>query len=424
MALAGGGLMKKKVILRGPLLTRSGYGEQARFALRSLRSREDIFDIYIHPLQWGHTSWLNEENDERKWIDTKIEQTISYVQNGGTFDYSVQVTIPNEWESIAAKNIGYTAGIETTRIAHEWIQKGNEMDSIIVVSNHSKDVYENTKYDGVNQQTGEPAVLENLRPIAAVNYPVKQYDSLEPTNLNLTTEYNFLCVAQFGPRKNIENTIKWFLEEFKNDENVGLVVKTNVAKNCLVDRELCQTRLSALKKQVPDHKCKLYLLHGDMSDEEMHGLYMHPNISAALSLTHGEGFGLPLFEAAYMGVPVIATGWSGQLDFLRDEKGKDKFYNVSFDLTQVPDGVVWEGVLIKDSMWAVPREESAKINMRECLKDIQTGNTKYVEKHVADLKERFSEEKMYAAFIDGMGIDMEEFNVESWLDGLDIEEID
>ena len=95
--------MRKTVVLRGPVLTRSGYGEQARFALRSLRSREDLFDIYIHPLQWGHTSWLHEDNEERKWMDTKIEQTISHVQNNGTFDYSVQVTIPNEWENIATK---------------------------------------------------------------------------------------------------------------------------------------------------------------------------------------------------------------------------------------------------------------------------------------------------------------------------------
>ena len=134
MALNGGGVMKKKVLLRGPVLTRSGYGEQARFALRALRSREDIFDIFIHPLQWGHTSWLNEENEERKWIDAKIEQTIGHVQNGGGFDYSVQVTIPNEWEPLATKNIGYTAGIESTRTAHEWIQKGNQMNNLIFVS--------------------------------------------------------------------------------------------------------------------------------------------------------------------------------------------------------------------------------------------------------------------------------------------------
>ena len=38
--------MKKKIIIRGPALSQTGYGEQTRFALRALRSREDIFDIY------------------------------------------------------------------------------------------------------------------------------------------------------------------------------------------------------------------------------------------------------------------------------------------------------------------------------------------------------------------------------------------
>ena len=69
--------MKKKVLLKGPVLTRSGYGEQARFALRSLRSREDIFDIYIQPLQWGQTSWITLQDDERKWIDERVEKAIA-----------------------------------------------------------------------------------------------------------------------------------------------------------------------------------------------------------------------------------------------------------------------------------------------------------------------------------------------------------
>ena len=67
--------MRRKIILKAPLLTRSGYGEQSRFALRSLRSREDLFDIYIHPLQWGQTSWTNESTEERSWIDQTIEMS-------------------------------------------------------------------------------------------------------------------------------------------------------------------------------------------------------------------------------------------------------------------------------------------------------------------------------------------------------------
>ena len=137
MAVAGGG-MRKKVLLKAPLLTRSGYGEHGRFVLRALRSREDLFEVFIQPLQWGATSWLNESNEERTWTDHSIEKTIAYIQQGGQFDISLQVTIPNEWEKLAPINIGITAGIESTRVAPLWIQKGNEMDKIVVVSEHAK----------------------------------------------------------------------------------------------------------------------------------------------------------------------------------------------------------------------------------------------------------------------------------------------
>jgi len=414
--------MRRSILLRAPVLTRSGYGEQSRFALRALRSREDLFDIYIQPLQWGSTSWLNEESEERQWIDEKIEKTIAYVQNGGNFDLSLQVTIPNEWETLAAKNIGYTAGIETTRVAHEWLQKGNLMDKIIVVSNHSKDVYEKTTYDATDTQTGQAVVLSLNTAVDSVNYPVKNYDNMAALELDLEYDFNFVAVAQMGPRKNIDNTIKWFTEEF-HDEEVGLVVKTNYAKNSQIDREIVHGRLLNIMQQYPDRKCKIYMIHGDMTDQEMHEIYLHPKIKASLSLTHGEGFGLPLFESAYMGVPVIATGWSGQLDFLCDTEGKTRFYDVSFDLQPVPDPVVWEGVIVKDSMWAYPRESSAKKQMRNCYNDVsgeeQCESCEYAE----ELKERFSEEKMLAAFVTAMDVE-DDFDVESWLSDLDIEEVE
>jgi len=391
--------MRKKIILKGPILTRSGYGEQTRFALRALRAREDIFDIYIQPITWGQTSWLNEHNEERSWVDKTIEKTIAYVQQGGQFDISLQETIPPEWERIAKIKIGYTAGIETTRVAHQWIQKANEMDKIIVVSGHSRQVFENSKYQGVDQRTNTPVALELTRPIESVNYPVKEYDQLPDLELDLEHDYNFLAIAQFGPRKNLPNTIKWFLEEFHDDE-VGLVIKSNIAKNCLMDRERLFEDMKSYVTKFPDKKCKIYLLHGDMTDEEIHSLYVHPKMKAFLALPHGEGFGLPIFEAAYSGLPVVATGWSGQLDFLVDVNGKEHFYNVAFDLQQVQEEVVWDGVLIKESLWAFPREQSAKEKMRQCYED--NSNTKSLE-YAENIKERFSEQKLYEHFISAMG---------------------
>lgn len=395
--------MKKKILLKGPLLTRSGYGEQARFALRSLRSREDLFEIFIQPIQWGKTSWINDNSGERKWIDQTIEKTIGYIQQGGHFDISLQVTIPNEFERLAPVNIGYTAGIETTKVAHQWIQKSNEMNKVIVVSSHSKQVFENTEYTAVNQQSGQEVLLKNNVPVEAIGYPVKVYDSLPDLELSLSTSFNFLCVAQFGPRKNIQNTIKWFVEEFRN-EDVGLVVKSNIAKNCIMDRNKLFKDLKLFLSKLGEKKCKVYLLHGDMTDEEMHSLYQSEQINAFLSLPHGEGFGLPLFEAAYSGLPVVATGWSGQLDFLVDTEGREHFYNVAFDLQPVQKEVVWDGVIIQDSMWAYARENSAKEQMRNCYENNSKEESMV---YAGQLRERFEKAKMHDQFV-GMIVDKKE----------------
>ena len=398
--------MKKNVLLIGPVLTRSGYGEQARFALRALKSREELFNVYIKPITWGQTSWIIDDTPERRWIDETIEKTIAYLQQGGQFDLSVQVTIPNEFKKITPRDIGYTAGIETTHCAPEWTHQCNQMDSVIVVSQHSKNVISNAKFEGTDDNTNEKVVLENTTPITAVNYPVKHFDSLPDLELNLETEFNFLTVAQMGPRKNLETTVKCFIEEFK-DENVGLVIKTNVAKNCKMDRNVCFTNLSNMIQSVSteERKCKIYLLHGHMTDAEMHSLYKDENINALVAIPHGEGFGLPIFEAAYSGLPIVSIGWSGQCDFLYDRQlpPQAHFYEVSFDISVVPDSAVWEGVILKNSGWAYARPESVKEQMRACYSDIvnETENTIAANSanRAKELQEVFSEEKIYDAFI-------------------------
>ena len=403
--------MKTKILLVGPLLTRSGYGEQTRYALRALRSREDLFEIYVQPLQWGATSWISEYDEEKQWIDQMIEKTIAHNTQNQPYDVSLQVTIPNEWKSYAPINIGYTAGMETTLIAGEWITAINAMDKVIMISNHSKNVAEFTRYINEEAPAETPERWLHVKTdIEVVNYPVKIYETLPEVNLDLKYDTNFLAVAQWSPRKNLEHTIKWFVEEFQNDE-VGLVLKTNTAKNCLMDREGCEGRLKALMASVPkDRRCKVYLLHGDMSDAEMHSLYTHEKISAFVAIPHGEGYGLPIFEAAYSGSPVVSVGWSGQLDFLCNENGRENYYNVAYDIQNVPKEVVWPGVLIEESGWAHAREQSYKENMRQCYNDIKSnsGHVAKASTYASDLRERFEESKMYEKFVNALGLNIDE----------------
>ena len=56
-----------------------------------------------------------------------------------------------------------------------------------------------------------------------------------------------------------------------------------------------------------------------MTDSEINQLYNHPKVKAMLSFNKGEGFGRPLLEFTTTGKPVIASNWSGQLDFLNKD---------------------------------------------------------------------------------------------------------
>ena len=417
--------MKKKVLLVGPLLTRSGYGEQARFALRALRSREDLFEIFIRPITWGQTSWITDDTPERRWIDETIEKTIGFIHQGGKFDISIQTTIPNEFENLATKNFGYTAGIETTLPSPTWVNQCNGMDGVIVVSNHSKNVLENARFEGVNEDTGEQIVLESTARFDAVNYPVKTFDNLPDLNLELETSFNFLTVAQSGPRKNLVSSIKWFLEEFAN-EDVGLVVTTNVTKNSTMDRNICYNNITEIINQagVQDRKCKVYLLHGNLTDEEMHALYVQDNIHALVAIPHGEGFGLPIFEAAYSGLPVVGIGWSGQCDFLYDRQipPQPHFYEVAFDIRAVSAEAVWEDVIVKESGWAYARAHSAKEQMRTCYNDITNNVEGSIASNAKSRAEQlaidFCEENMYQRFISCIHNEEEQQQLEQEIDNL------
>jgi glycosyltransferase involved in cell wall biosynthesis len=254
---------------------------------------------------------------------------------------------------------------------------------------------------GVND--GQTVELRLDTPVSVVNYPVKKHKTTKVSLPELKHDINFLCVAQMGPRKNLGNTIQWFLQEFHNDD-VGLVIKTNRSRNCLMDRILSHNTLRGMVEQYPDKKCSIYLLHGDMSDEEIHSLYKHEKISAFLTLTHGEGFGLPIFEALYSDLPVIAPGWSGQVDFLYDDNNKEQFYSVSYDIRHVQKEAHWEKVILEDSMWCWPREQSAKEQMRQCYNDIlnNEGHVKNVKKYSRRTRKIFSKENIYKAFVDAV----------------------
>ena len=371
----------KKVLVIGPLLTRSGYGEHARFVVDSLLSKPELYDVYIHPLSWGKSSWSYDHDYKRQMYEFLIQKKESY---NGEYDFSLQITIPNEFVHAAPINIGVTAGVETTTVPREWIMRSNSMDKLIVTSQFTKSSFDDTEYEVEAQMNDEIQKFKGVaKPIEVVTYPIKDEEGkIDSEKLScVTTDFNFLTIAQMAPRKNLEQTIACFVDEFRDNENVGLIIKSHAQNHSIMDRDLTERALFPSVQRLGERKCKIYHIHGDMDECEIQGLIRHPKVNAYCTTTFSEGFGLPLFDAAAAGVPIVAPKFSGYLDFLHIPKKNNKgkitkdfcFEPIKVEIKEIPPHAVMPDILLEGSKWGYPDYDKTK----KALKNVYT---KYVAK--------------------------------------------
>jgi hypothetical protein len=317
--------MKPTLVFQAPVATRSGYGDHARDLLHSLY-KLDKFDIKIISTRWGQTPMdvLNYDNEFHKWV---VDNIIPGVQEKP--DIYIQVTVPNEFQPVGGYNIGITAAIETTHSPIDWVHGCNRMDLIIVPSEHSKKSLVDSVYNEADKQTGKLIAQHKVqKPIEILFEGFNEnFGNDTVTNVieldSIKEDFAFLFVGHWlrgdlgEDRKNVGMMIKTFAMAFKNEKKKpALVLKTSSAGFSVLDRETTIKRIrEVLGKdygQIP-----VYLLHGDLTESEMDGLYNHKKVKAMLNFTKGEGFGRPLLEFSLTGKPIIASGWSGHLDFLK-----------------------------------------------------------------------------------------------------------
>jgi glycosyltransferase involved in cell wall biosynthesis len=344
----------KKVIVRGPALTQSGYGVHCRQIASWLLARKDV-DVKFQALPWGDTPWILDKDSHSGLIDKIATNTVE-LSADKKYDVSFQLQLPNEWDSsIASYNVGVTAAVETDRCNPAWVTACNKMDLVIVPSNHAAEVLRNsgtltTRLIVVPESFSDPIAEE----------PSEKILERMP---RFSTGFNFLIFGQItgdnplNDRKNIFFTIKWLCEAFKDDKDVGIVIKTNMGRNTHIDKKRTKQLLQALTKECRRGDFpKIHLIHGDMQDEDVAALYRHEQVKALVTLTRGEGYGLPILEAAASGLPVIATGWSGHTDFL--ESGK--YISVSYNLREIHGSRVDDRIFVRGSKWAEVVEEDFK----------------------------------------------------------------
>ncbi len=375
----------KKVLLRAPLLTNSGYGVHSRQIFNWLSKREDV-DLHVECLQWGRTSWLLNNNYEDGLIGQIMNCSKPYDKD--QIDISIQVQLPDEWdESIGNTAIGVTALVETDRCSKSWVEKCNKMSHIVVPSTFTKNVL---KRSGI--LTTPVSVIPEWYNSNVTNKS-QVSKTLNDERYDVISE-NF-CILMIGTltsqnpqddRKNLVNTIQWVSEEFKGQDDVAIILKTNFGKGTTSDRSLCKEYLNNFKQQLgPNKHPKIKLLHGNMTSKEVAALYSHHKIKLYVSATRGEGYGLPLIEAAAAGLPIVATNWSGHLEFL-DRK---YFGAVDYNLVELSPNRVDDRIFEKGFKWADPLENSFKREIRKAYENYDEAKSK-ARKMAKDIRVNFS----------------------------------
>ena len=366
---------KPLLVISAPIFTRSGYGSHSRDVLKAIR-KLDKFDIKILSQRWGNTPFTALKGDDEfaVWCRENTVQT----QLSKKPDVFVQISVANEFQPVGEFNIGITAGVETDLAPHSFVEGCNRMDLIVVPSHFVKSVLEKTTYTEANKQTGQA-----IREIKITKPIVVLFEGVDETIYSkgfghseilkdVETDFNFLFVGhwlQGAPgedRKDIYTLIDAFCTTFGNQpkgKQPGLILKTSSATFSVMDREAMVEKIKWVTdkfKNVPP----IYLLHGDMSDEEISSLYYDDKVKVMASLTKGEGYGRPLAEFTFTGKPIIASKWSGHMDFLSE----DGSLLVDGEVKPIHQSVV-NDFLIKESKWFTANASDACAKMFDVWKN-------------------------------------------------------
>ena len=397
--------MKPLVLITAPVQTRSGYGNHSRDICRAL-IESDKYDVKIQSVRWGNTppNALEKDNPYHEEIQKRIltEPNLSKQP-----DLHIHIVIPNEFQPIAKKNIGITAGIEHTIPPADWVEGTNRMDMTIFTSEFSKKSFEDINYDKKDSRTGQIVTQLKMNKPSDVLFEGADPEIYKETKVisedlknkfeKIDNDFCFLFVGHWlqgnmgEDRKDVGMMLKVFLETFKNQKNApALIMKTSSAGFSILDRRQILEKIETIKSDVKaDIIPDVYLLHGDLTDEEMNQMYNHPKVKAHLTFTHGEGFGRPLLEASFSGKPILAPIATGQKDFL----DYDYTIGLPFNMTQVSSGAFPKDYANENAVWPTVDYRQASVLMKDVFKNYKKYELRGKKQMIVN-RENFTHEKM------------------------------
>jgi len=233
-------------------------------------------------------------------------------------------------------NILNSYGWEESSFPKEYVKNFNEnLDGIIAVSHYVKKTLVN---NGVKV------------PICVINNSIDHILENKPEKIQIKSRksFRFLHISSCFPRKGIDVLLEAYGKAFSIGDDVVLIIKTfpNVHNNIEKDIFAIQSKY----KNYPS----IELINKDL--DEVYITWLYQNSHCLVAPSRGEGFGLPMAEAMLFELPVIVTGYGGQVDFCNHQTAWLIDYSFQASKTHMD---------LFDSYWVQPCVQSLKTLMKQ-----------------------------------------------------------
>lgn len=318
----------------GPVFDGSGYAEAARNYVLSLHKKG--YPVTLAPISFEKAR--PELGEEGKILYSLVNNQINY-------DKVIVHSTPDLWERWTNFEgnkyvIGYTVW-ETNKLDPRWTQACNKVDEVWLPCKWNMEVF---------RDSGVTTPLYKIP--HAIDVP--DLEALPSFNLQGISQdcYVFYSIFQWQERKNPYGLLSAYNAAFTGIDDVVLILKT-YNRDQSSDLESVKKLILDFRKYIHlDNYPKIMLLVENMSREGI--LALHNRGDCFVLLQRSEGWGLPHFEAAACGNPIITPGYGGQTDFLND----DNSYLVNYTLCPVT-GMAWSSYYRGDQLWCEPDLEHA-----------------------------------------------------------------
>lgn len=308
-------------IVVGPLSAPSGLGQAARLSAAALNEEgHETYLVDVSPYFTGGRGVAAPDLPGGLGVEGAA-QLITFV-NGDYVPFALSLL---GQPYLKAKHLTANLAWELPRVPQRWQ----------TAIDHVHDIWVPSRFTAAAVRAANPDVPISVRPHpVAIEMPVTP--RIPAPDRPYTFGFSFSMHSGMA-RKNPMGLIDAFTRAFGQDETARLSIHVQSPEAWTPGAEMLRARAQALN---------IELVEGTMA--RVAYLRWLDGLDAFVSLHRAEGFGLTLAEAMLRGLPVIATGWSGNVDFMTGPRA----YHVPYDLVEVEDD---HGVTPRDcGLWAEP----------------------------------------------------------------------